>query len=288
MPDFINTDPSDENSENSEMETPILAPAEDIPEGLSDVDLTAGEPESATEDEMTAAEAVPLTADRALNIAFGAALLLTDAAIAGAKKLGEQSEFIQNNAPAVLDALEEKGKPVRETVMEKLRGAVGFSFTSDEKTDAATSTDENGLPTTAAEADVNQELPRPAADGDSTSPLSGGSAEAEISALERRVRELEQEVSKPFVMDEPVLSAPTAPFDLTDTEGETPAELGTYDFAPDAPDALANSDYAMSETPEEAALEASEMVKSDDERTPGEMEAGGETGETPAPETDAA
>ena len=280
MPDFIHSDDLDD--------TPILAPAEDIPaDALPAEEDTA---EITTPDAMESAAPMPdapLTADRALDIAFGAALLLTDAVIAGAKKLGEQTEFIQNNSPAVLAALEEKGKPVREATMTKLREAVGFTFTTDTTDingDDVETSEDSDLPETSAEADVSQELPRSDMAANGIVPAGGGSAEAEISALERRVRELEQEVSKPLMLDTPtaapvedapVASAPATPFDLTGSDSETPAESGTYDFAPDAPDALADSDYAMSETPEAAGIEINEIeineMESSDERTPGEM-----------------
>ena len=275
MPDFVSHNESDSS------DAPILAPAEDIPEGVpadalpaaDDGDATATpaatEGEGAPSADAAAAPA-PLTADRALNIAFGAALLFTDAIQVAAQKLSEQAEFVQNNTPAVLDALEEKGKPVRAAAMEKLRGAFSFTFTSGDSDDL----DGDGLPDTSGDVDASDELPRPFVGAGTAAPLVppvvapviSGSAEAEISALERRVRELEQEVSKPLVVALPDAEAQPQPNGESDAlgaadDGETTAEVATYDFADDAPGALADSPYAVSETPDEVNGETNEADK---------------------------
>lgn len=271
MPDFV----SHSDSENPEL--PVLAPAEDIPADVPADALPADE--DATEDAPAAAEgnappAPPLTADRALNIAFGAALLITDAAKIAGQKLSEQAEFVQNNAPAVLDALEEKGKPVRQAVMDKIREAISFTPADDDSDGGGPS--DSDLPNTSGGVDLSQELPRIAVSGTTvSSPVGGGSAEAEISALERRVRELEREVSKPLVVNTPDAEPQPQPMGETSSISETAADFSTYDFGDDAPNALADSPYAVSETPEEAVSEAA-------------MESGEAPFGEPAPENSAA
>ncbi len=298
MPDFLTPAESDKTNDQATVDTvdpeaPLYVPAEDVPEGIP-ADALASADVEAEETTTNADELppVPLTTERALNIAFGAGLLLTEAAKIAAQKLGDQAEFVQNNAPAILDALEEKGKPVREAVLTKLKEAVGFGGGTFDGGESS----EGDAAQTSGDVDAEQELPRPSASVDATftpAPFvppvgtSNGSAEAEISALERRVRELEQEVSKPLTVASAETPAVVAPapvepeYDAPDAvevaqeitmeagneASETPADAATYDFASDAPESLADSDYAVSETPEEI---VEESIENDYERAEGE------------------
>ena len=148
----------------------------------------------------------PVTGERVLHIALGAAATFAQAAERAARDLSQ-------NGPVILETLEERGKPVRAALAQKLGGLAG-GVRATTATSAATATGE-----------------APAA------PHS--SADAEIAALERRVRELEQEVSRPA----------TPPAD-----DETTAEAATT--TPEHnPSALADSPYAVSETEDEVAHE---------------------------------
>jgi hypothetical protein len=128
--------------------------------------------------------------------------VILGAAVVAAEAIAQAAKHLQENGPAYVETLETKGRPVRERLVEALR--VG----------------------------------RPATFRDVTfSPPA--SAEDEISALERRVRELEQQIA-------------------SGNATETPAEEATYvpaeSWGDDVP-SLAESPYAISETEEERAQE---------------------------------
>ena len=116
-----------------------------------------------------------LTADRVFDIALGAMALSFEATGRTVQRLGEQARTLQDDAPAILGAWEERGRPVRAQILGKLRD--GLAPISDEP---------RTTPTDAAPQN----------------------AEQEITALEQRVRELEVQVAGEAPVQE---TAPTTP-----------------------------------------------------------------------------
>ena len=155
-------------------------------------------------------ETAPFTAERVLDVVLGAAALAADEVVRTARQL-------RDDAPAITAAWEEKGRPLREQLYQKISGAA----------------DRSSAPT---------EAKPPADDATKTTGVASmGSADDEISVLERRVRELEEQVA----------------FGGTTPEVHTTAEESTFvpgDELP--PSTLADSPYAVSETEEEVAREA--------------------------------
>jgi hypothetical protein len=136
-----------------------------------------------------------LDGEKAIDVILGAAVVTAETIMQAAKRM-------QENGPACLDALETKGRPVRERIVEALR---------------------SGRTTPLREAAF-------------TPPAS---AEEEISALEQRVRELEQQIASSATNETPAEGATYTP---QETWGETVPSL-------------AESPYAISETEEERAQE---------------------------------
>lgn len=185
-----------------------------------------------------------LTGDKVLDIAFGVAVLAAEAAGKLAKQFSERLQDLQDQAPTIADNLQEKGRPVREKFVGKLREQTIAT------TDVTPAGDgEQDSKTSAVPAPANGKPP---------------SAEDEISALERRVRELEQEVavSPTYGVTTPAVDAapaPEAPAETTFglpafTSEPTPAEEATYVPA-DPTTSLEESPYAISETEDEAIAE---------------------------------
>ncbi len=147
-------------------------------------------------------------AERALDIAFGAALLAAEALEKAVDNLSEKAKQAKEYAPAVLDAVQEKGRPAREKAFKSFR----------------------------------DDVTNPVKTAVGVAPAAPVSAEDEIRTLEERVKTLEAQV------------APSSPDAEAVGPETTAAEDGTR--IPDAaPTALADSDYAVSETSEEVARE---------------------------------
>lgn len=233
--------------------------------------------------------AKPIT-DQVVDFAFGVALTAV-----------ERLEQGIQQAPAVWDAMQEKGRPARERLVQSLREETR------EETEAAVSKSApaDTLPGTLPGDDTGNETsgtagtppfpaggvggsPAPVPEAVAKTPVTpaaelpplkpaarpfgwgfggGTSAEDEIRALEDRVKTLEKEVVIAPPAAPPIVAAsPSAP---------TPAEMGTtpIDFTPATrtADALTDSPYAVTDDEERAALPAQT----------GELQAVPPTGETP-------
>jgi hypothetical protein len=136
--------------------------------------------------------------------------------VSAAEALEAAVKLVRENGPAVAEAFERKGRPVRERIVEALRGTPFAAPMSSGPSDAGGAT--KG---------------------------SGGSAAREISALERRVRELEQQIAG-------------GDLDIAETTADAATFNGEIWETPEERDSLADSPYAVSETPEEQAKEAEE------------------------------
>ena len=165
--------------------------------------VTPDAPETTT----THAETATLTVERVADTALGAL-------IAAAEALETAMKLLQEHGPAVAEAWESKGRPVRERILESLRGTP-FA-----------------VPTTAE--------PSPA---ETAPPPTDASAAEEITALERRVRELESQIAGSDAKPAPT-PAEEATFNGEIWENEAERE------------SLSDSPYAISETPEERQREA--------------------------------
>lgn len=151
-----------------------------------------------------------VTIERVADTALGALVSAAEALEAAVK-------LVRENGPAVAEAFERKGRPVRERIIEALRGTPFFAPTSPEPTDSS------GVAAT-------------------------GSAATEISALERRVRELEQQIAGGDLAIEDA--------EIEQTTAQAATFNGEIWETPEERDFLADSPYAVSETSEEQAKEA--------------------------------
>jgi hypothetical protein len=279
------------------------AEADAVAEGLSAEATEASEPLAAD-----AEKKVELTADKVIDIAFGVAVLAGEAANKLAKQLSDRLQEVQDQAPAIAETLQEKGRPVREKFVGNLRtpSASPVNVTpapppadaqvSDEGTATEGASDSFDASPVVEAPIITPEPPVKSNGGSNVfSTLFGGlvgnktvSAEDEISALERRVRELEREVATPPIetIETPVIAEaePDVPAPAPVIESEpTPAEEAT--FTPTPPlETLEESSYAMSETDDEVLAEEVEGVI---EATAEAIEAAdaadtAETDETPA------
>jgi hypothetical protein len=165
--------------------------------------------------------AANITPERVLDVMLGTAVLAAE----GVRRTAQQ---LRENAPSVMASLEEKGRPLREQILGKLG--------------TGSSAPDGGSGPTGGSASTRR-------------------AEDDIAVLERRVRELEQQLATVPTEDTPTDEAAPSPvsFDLSDVaqpDAPTTAEDATFVPGPDpAPAALADSPYAMSETDEEAERE---------------------------------
>jgi hypothetical protein len=251
-------------------------PAVPTPE---DASPAAGETAPGT----TSKEATGLTSEKVLDIALGVAIIAGEALDKAAQRLSERAKELQEQSPTFWDTAEERGRPVREKLVSTLKGSSGA-------TSAGTEPGGTGL------ADSLRTLGRDigiTVAGGSTSRLS---AEDEIRSLEDRVRELEQVVvsgktgAEPDIPEltetaegsptgEPVKSEAPLSESLDDNSAQsadvstasnvstvseevgsapTTAESFSYAFGEDQhEDFLAASPYAVSETDDERAVEAS-------------------------------
>jgi len=199
---------SNTNSETSEME-------QDNSEGGAGSGGNSRSPET------------PVTIERVADTALGALVSIAEAVDKTIKLLNE-------HGPAIAEAWETKGRPVRERIVEGLRGAP-FANTTVDSPSAPSMTPETT--TTAGE---------------------------EISALERRVRELEQQIASGDILFE----TPSDSGETPDTSEETTAESATFNGevweAPEERDSLSDSPFAISETSEQQKKEFEEQ----DDATP--------------------
>jgi hypothetical protein len=227
----------------------------------------------------TAKEPAGLTGEKVLDIAFGVALIAGEALDKAAQRFSERAKELQEQSPTFWDTAEERGRPIREKLVSTLKGT---TVTTAGETEASGTGLADSLRTLGRDIGVS-------VGGNA----SRQSAEDEIRSLEDRVRELEQVVvsgktgAEPEIhqnLDLPELSeAPEtheivkteAPLSENDPEGalqvtddvvQTPehrsspttAESYSYAFGEDQhEDFLAASPYAVSETNDERAVEAS-------------------------------
>lgn len=187
--------------------------------------------------------------EQVVDFAFGVALTAAEA-------LEKAVKVAQTEAPGVWEALQEKGRPAREKLVQSLREETR------EEAEAATQgkvdleTPEDGETVEVAKpADPTLPIkpaPRPFGFGR----IGSGSAEDEIKALEDRVKTLEREVVSPVVAVES--NAPMITEEVVSTSEQTSAEQGTtlVDFTPEntTGDALVNSPYAITDDEERSAV----------------------------------
>lgn len=121
----------------------------------------------------------PLTAERVTDITLGLGKAAVEALDKAARQLDDSVRQIRTDAPAFLEEMEEKGRPLREKLSENLRGL--------------------SVP------DIFTRAGAKAGSGPSEDPLD------DIEALENRVRELEQQVSADAPVSEPSEAAATDP-----------------------------------------------------------------------------
>ncbi len=214
--------------------------------------------------------------EQVVDFAFGVALTAAEALEAAAKT-------VRAEAPGVWTALQEKGRPAREKLVQSLREeareeAEAAAKKAEELTigdgDTPTDTDNDGdstgggspLVTAPKEPAPVKPAPRPFGWGRT----SNVSAEDEIRALENRVKTLEQEVvvappvrgDAPTAVETSFLAGSTARVaqaeDAVNADAPTPAESGTalVDFSPESRDgsALTDSAYAITDDEERATV----------------------------------
>jgi hypothetical protein len=159
----------------------------------SDDSVTFPTPEASPVEAAT--NPAPLTTERVVDIALGVIAVAAEASIRTVQHLGDQARGLQENGPAMLDSLEERGRPLRARIAARLRD--GFAPIADDVPEA-----------------------------DPASPPR--TADQEISALEQRVRELETQVSvEPDAASG--VSAPAAA-DETPADGATFVPSGNHPF----------------------------------------------------------
>jgi hypothetical protein len=181
-------------------------PTEDEATGKVDPPIAPEpEPDSTIVDDVNEAAGGQTTAsgsigERILDTFFGFGVMNAEVIEYAATRLGE----VVTDLPAYIATLEEKGRPVRE----KLFGSLNFDFPT--STDVFEMADETDEPTGSDDVKEDDGATPPA---DSTPKPSEPAkpaeapkapakpAEDEISALERRVRELEQQVDTDYSMD---------------------------------------------------------------------------------------
>ncbi len=243
------------NMENNEINT-----AAQTPDGGVSQPMAPATTEPSKQSERPVSEQV-------VDFAFGVALTAAEALERAVTVLGERAKVAQQEAPAVWEALQQKGRPAREKLVQSLRDETR------EETEAATQ--------------GKTETPPPAGDGETPPPpttvspddpgpialapvkqtpikpaprpfgfgrSSNVSAEDEIKALEDRVRTLEREVVSPPAL----ITAPTVTDNQVNPMEPTPAETGTslVDFSPETTtsNALTNSPYAITDDEERASV----------------------------------
>ncbi|MBC8138747.1 MAG: GNAT family N-acetyltransferase [Fibrella sp.] len=188
--------------------------------------------------------------EQVVDFAFGVALTAAEA-------LEKAVRSAQSEAPAVWEALQEKGRPARQKLVQSLReetqeetdavaqGKVETTPSGDGDTPAVTKPVEPTLPIKPA--------PRPFGFGR----IGSVSAEDEIKALEDRVKTLEREVVSPSVVVA-TNDAPLVTEEAVNVAEQTSAEKGTalVDFTPESSegDALTNSPYAITDDEERAVV----------------------------------
>lgn len=180
--------------------------------------------------EAASAEAgeIRLTGEKVLDIALGLGMLAAETLEKAISQVSERAKVAQQHAPAILDALEEKGRPAREKLLSNLRESNLYHTMKAEEGEGA----------------------------------AGKSADEEITALEERVRELEKQVDAPpgggtslpsgdLRFESRSSAVPEAP---SSPSGETPAERATLDFA-EQPQSLSHTPYDVSSDAPQAADE---------------------------------
>ena len=198
--------------------------------------------------------------EQVVDFAFGVALTAAEA-------LEKAAKTVQAKAPGVWTALQEKGRPAREKLVQSLREEAR------EEAEAAAKKAEDGMGDIELPGDDEEEDSDNAGGGSAPvlvaapkepvpikpapRPFGWGrtgsvSAEDEIRALEDRVKTLEREVVvSPAATDAPALAG-----DAVNVAAQTPAETGTalVDFSPESSDgfALTDSAYAITDNDERA------------------------------------
>lgn len=129
----------------------------------------------------------PLTAERVTDITLGLGKAAVEALDKAARQLDDSVRQIRTDAPAFLEEMEEKGRPLREKLSENLRGLnVPDIFTRAGARAGAGAPNENPLD--------------------------------DIEALENRVRELEQQVSSEEAPPAPEATAEPSPFSMLELD----------------------------------------------------------------------
>lgn len=129
----------------------------------------------------------PLTAERVTDITLGLGKAAVEALDKAARQLDDSVRQIRTDAPAFLEEMEEKGRPLREKLSENLRGL--------------------SVPDIFARAGAKAGAGTP-----NENPLD------DIEALENRVRELEQQVSSEEPAAAPEPEADPSPFSMLELD----------------------------------------------------------------------
>jgi len=232
---------------------------------------------TATEEPVTVSEPKPTNekplTDQVVDFAFGVALTAAEVLEKAVEALSEKAKIAQKEAPAVWEAMQDKGRPAREKLVQSLREE------TKEETDAATSATAVKTSEPPVESEAKSETkpltveptpikpaPRPFGFG-RTSALS---AEDEIKALEDRVKALEQEVAITPAPTSPIVDTldqgPEVVEDVINAAAPTPAEEGTaqvYFTTETTADALSDSAYAVVDDEERAEMpsQSGELVE---------------------------
>lgn len=195
--------------------------------------------------------------EQVVDFAFGVALTAAEA-------LEKAVRTAQTEAPGVWEALQEKGRPARQKLVQSLRDETQeeTEAVAQAKTEETTSGEDGDAPAAAVVTKNVAETPltalpiKPAPRPFGFGRIGSGSAEDEIKALEDRVKTLEREVVSP-----PVAVSSDAPLiteEAVNVSEQTSAETGTalVDFTPNTSegDALTNSPYAITDDEERAAV----------------------------------
>jgi hypothetical protein len=264
----------------------------------------------------TATPAVtPLTGERVLDIALGAAVIAGEALDKASKQWAERAKQIQDQAPAFWETAEERGRPVREQLVSSLKGGSGNGTATGTAPVTEGAAPESGSGLADSLRNLGREIGISVGGGNARL-----SAEEEIRSLEDRVRELEQvvvsgktgvepeipeapetpvapevkpespeaattEVEAPLSENEPEIATTPSVEASGDSEATT-AESSSYAFGVDQhEDFLDASPYSVSETDDERAIVMSGLVVDSETEPTIERETGATTDEPTAPET---
>ncbi len=219
----------------------------------NNINTTAEEtPQQTTPSEMGTPPKAPEkpVSEQVVDFAFGVALTAAEA-------LEKVVRTAQTEAPGVWEALQEKGRPARQKLVQSLRDETReeTEAVAQSKPEEPTGDGDGG---TAELKPVEPIVPiKPAPRPFGFGRIGSVSAEDEIKALEDRVKTLEREVVSPAAIV-PEDASPLVTEDAVNVSVQTSAESGTalVDFTPETKsgDALTDSPYAITDDEDRAAV----------------------------------